>query len=102
MFVVINWIVALCGNNKISWDELSALVQELIEGVLGVGGWLAEENRTGGVFNHVVVPRNRLAIGLHRQLLEVGGEPVEVLVESEIINNYNSRRTGRGTYGDTR
>jgi hypothetical protein len=88
VFVVVDWVVAFCSKDEVGWDEFGALVQELVEGVLGVGGWLAEENWTCGVSHHLVVTGNRLAIGFHGQLLEVGRETVEVLVKSKTVSLY--------------
>lgn len=57
-------------------------MQQLVEGMLGVCGRLAEEDGTCCVFDIVAVTSDGLAIGLHGELLEVGREAVEVLVES--------------------
>lgn len=83
MFVVLNWVVALSRHDEIGGNELRALMKELVEGVLGIGGGLSKQNRAGGVLYILAVAGNCLSVGLHRQLLEVGGEPMEVLIESE-------------------
>ncbi len=58
-------------------------MQELVERVLGIGCWLTKENGPSGVFDKVVCgARNGFAIRFHGELLEVGGETVEVLVKS--------------------
>ena len=54
--------------------------------MLGVGCWLAEEDGPGGVFHHVAVAGDSLAVGFHGELLEVGREAVEVLVESVTVS----------------
>ena len=56
-------------------------MQELEEGVLGVGAGLAEEDGAGGVFDVVAGAGDGFAVGFHRKLLQVGGEAVHVLVE---------------------
>ena len=42
VLVVLNGVVALGCKNEIGGDELSALMKQLVEGVLGIGGWLSE------------------------------------------------------------
>ena len=75
-------VVGTDGEEEVGGDELGALVQELVEGVLGVGGGLAEEDGARGVGEHFVVAGDGLAVAFHGELLQVGGEAVEVLVES--------------------
>jgi len=75
-------VVGLGGHDEVGGDKLGALVDELEEGVLGVGGGLAEENGTGGVFDVVAGAGDSFAVGLHGELLEVGREAVHVLVET--------------------
>lgn len=41
-------VVGLCGEDEVGGDELGALVDELEEGVLGVGAGLAEEDGACG------------------------------------------------------
>jgi len=79
--VIRDGVVALGGKDEIGRDQLGALVDELEEGVLGVGAWLAEEDGAGGVLGRGAVRCDGLAVGLHGELLEVGREAVEVLVE---------------------
>ena len=56
------------------------LVDQLVEGVLAVGPRLTPVDRAGLVVDPGAVEGDVLAVGLHRQLLEVGGEAVQVLV----------------------
>ena len=55
-------------------------MDKLIEGVLAVGTGLAPINRAGLVCDAVAVERHMLAVALHRQLLEIGGKPFQVLL----------------------
>ncbi len=83
MLVVGDRVVGFGGEDEVCGDELSALVQQLVEGVLGVGGRLAEEDGAGGVLDECVASAgNGLSVGFHGKLLQVGGEAVEVLVKS--------------------
>lgn len=81
MLVVLDRVVRLSGHDEIGGDELGALVEELVKGVLRVGRGLAEEDWASGVLDVVAGAGDGLAVGLHGELLEVGGEAVEVLVE---------------------
>jgi len=49
--------------------------------VLGVGGGLTEQDGTGGVLDVLAGAGDGLAVALHGQLLQVGREAVQVLVE---------------------
>jgi len=82
VLVVVNWVVGFSGENEVGGNEFGALVQELVEGVLGVGGGFTKENGSGGVFYGFVVAGHAFAVGFHGELLEVGREAVEVLIES--------------------
>ena len=57
-------------------------MEQLIEGVLGVGRGLTEQDGSRGVLDVVAAAGDGLSVRLHGQLLEVGGEPVHVLVEA--------------------
>lgn len=66
MFVVIDWVVGFGCEDEIRGDEFCALVKELVEGMLGVGGGFAEEDRAGGVFDEVVCGAGyRFSVGFH-------------------------------------
>lgn len=83
MLVVVNWVVALSSHEEIGGDELSSLVKQLVEGVLGVGGRFTEQDRASGVLDIISAASDCLSIRLHGQLLEVGREPVKVLVKTD-------------------
>ena len=57
-----------------------ALVNQLVEGMLTIGARLTPEDLARVGRNGRAVPAHVLAIGLHRELLEVGGEAMQVLV----------------------
>lgn len=78
-------------------------MKKLEEGVLGVGGWLAEEDRAGRVLDVVTAAGDGLAVRLHGELLQVGGESVHVLVESKTYSQQRFKYGGLAyTYGATR
>jgi hypothetical protein len=84
--IAFGWVVGLGSEDEIGWNELSALVEELEEGVLGVGAWLSEKNGTGGVLDGLTSTSDIFSVGLHGELLQVGSEAVEVLIESACSN----------------
>lgn len=99
VLVVVNWVVALGSQDEVGGNELCALVEKLVEGVLCVGGRLTKQNGASRVLDVVAAASNGLSVGLHGQLLEVGGEPVHVLIEAgpsqskfRLIRNANLRR----------
>ena len=86
MLVVVNWIVRFGSEDEIGGDELSSLVEQLVEGVLSVCGGFTKEDGSGGVFDHLAVTRDALSIRLHRELLKVGREAMKVLVKAGTIS----------------
>ena len=84
---LVHVLVAILGRvrgvderDEVGRDELGALVDQLVEGVLAVGAGLAPEDLAGLGGNGGAIPTHRLAVGLHGQLLQVGREAVQVLV----------------------
>ena len=67
-------------RDEVGRDQLGALVDQLVEGVLAVGARLAPEDLAGLGGDRGAVPTHGLAVGLHGQLLQVGREAVQVLV----------------------
>ncbi len=81
--VVAERVVAPHEADEVAGDQPRPLVDQLVEGVLAVGSRLAPEDRPGVVVDMGALERDVLAVGLHRQLLQVGGEAVQVLVVGE-------------------
>lgn len=81
MQATLNGVVALGGHDEVCRDELGALVQQLEEGMLSICRWFSEENWAGSILDVLPSAGNRLSIGLHRELLEICGEAMEVLIE---------------------
>lgn len=84
VLVVVDWVVRLCGEDEVGWNELSTLVEKLIEGVLSIGCGLAKEDWPCGVLHHLAIACNCLAVGFHGELLKIGWESVQILVEPEL------------------
>ena len=74
-------VVRLGRHEEVRGDELGALVQQLEEAVLRVGGRLAEQDRARGVLDVVARAGDGLAVAFHGELLQVGREAVQVLVK---------------------
>lgn len=69
----------LDGSEEITGDELGALVDELVEGMLAVGARLTPDDGASRCLYLLARPRDILAVRFHITLLEVGGETVHVL-----------------------
>lgn len=67
-------------GQKVTRNHASALVDELVEGVLAVCARLAPDDGTGVVGDGDPVASHVLAIGLHITLLEVGRKAGHVLI----------------------
>lgn len=65
VLIVLHRIVALGRKNKICRNELSALMEELIEGMLRVSGWFSEQNGTCGVLDVLAAAGYGLSVGFH-------------------------------------
>jgi hypothetical protein len=65
---------------EIARDQLRALVDQLVEGMLPVGSGLAPEDGARLVVHAARVQRHALPVGFHRQLLQVGRKPFQILV----------------------
>ncbi|KAI3477404.1 hypothetical protein L1887_60923 [Cichorium endivia] len=83
LVVLAERVLGLDGGDKVAGDELGALVDELIEGVLAVGACLTPDDGAGLVVDALGVLGDELAVGLHVALLEVVCELVHVLVVGE-------------------
>ena len=78
-----HWIECLGRSEEIAGDELGALVDELIEGVLPIGAGLSPDNWAGAPGDRFAITINALAVAFHIPLLKVGGKAVQVLVVGE-------------------
>src|SRR4051794_34579902 len=67
-------------SDEVTRDEPSALMYQLVEGVLAVGARLTPVNRTGCVCDFCSIDRDTLAVTFHCQLLQICRETFEVLV----------------------
>jgi hypothetical protein len=67
-------IQALAKADEVARDELGALVDQLVEGVLTVRAGLAPDHRSGLVLDDGPRPVHGLSIALHVELLQVGAE----------------------------
>ena len=66
--------------DEVAGDQRRPLVDQLVEAVLPVRAGLAPVDRAGLVVDSGPVERDALAVRLHRQLLQVGREALQVLV----------------------
>src|SRR5437867_277420 len=66
--------------DEVARDEFCTLMEQLIKGMLAVGAGLAPIDRAGIVVHARAVERDRLAVALHCELLEVRREAFQVLI----------------------
>ena len=83
VLVVVDLGVGVDEADEVARNEPGALVDELVEGVLAVGARLSPHDRPGHARDRLAVERHRLAVALHVELLEVGGETRQVLAVRE-------------------
>ena len=86
MLVVVDWVVGFGSEDEIGGNELRTLVEQLIEGVLGIGGGFSKEDGAGSVFDHLAVAGDTFTIRFHRELLKVGREAMKVLIKAKSIS----------------
>ena len=72
-------VVRVGEADEVDRDDPGALVQQLVERVLAVRARLAPHDRTGRRRHRRAVEPHRLAVRLHVELLQVGGEAAELL-----------------------
>ena len=78
--VVAQRVEGLAEADEVDRDQPRALVDQLVEAVLAVRPRLTPVHRAGVVVDPLALERDVLAVGLHRQLLQVRREPLQVLV----------------------
>mmetsp|Transcript_41489 Transcript_41489/g.111062 ORF Transcript_41489/g.111062 Transcript_41489/m.111062 type:complete len:486 (+) Transcript_41489:360-1817(+) len=78
--VLAGLVEALDAHEEVGGDDLGALVDQLVEGVLAVGARLAPHDGPGRAFDRGAGEGAALAVALHVALLEVGREAVQVLL----------------------
>jgi hypothetical protein len=62
-------------SDEVAWDQLRALVNQLVEGVLAVRARLTPDDLSGFELDRLTLAIYRLAVALHSQLLKVRSEP---------------------------
>src|SRR5271156_6537270 len=81
----------LAEGDEIAGDQPGSLMDQLIERVLAVGAGLTPINRAGVARDAIAVERYVLAVALHRQLLEIGREPFQVLLVGEYADGLGAK-----------
>ena len=83
-------IEGLGEGDEVAGDEAGALVDELVEAVLAVGAGFAPIDRTCVGIHMGAIEFHMLAVALHGELLEVGGEAFQVLVVGQHGNGLSA------------
>src|SRR5215472_10797983 len=75
-----NRIQGLAEGDEVAWDEPCPLMDQLVKRVLSVGARFAPVNGTGVAGDSFPIKRYVLSVALHRQLLEICREPLQILL----------------------
>src|SRR3954471_17416305 len=78
-------------RDEVTRDQPGPLVDELIERVLAVGSRFTPINRTGLIADRSPVQRDVFAVALHRQLLEVSGESLQILLVGQYRDRFRAK-----------
>src|SRR5438445_2132383 len=70
----------LVERDEVAWNEPRSLMNQLVERVLAVCAWLAPIDRAGIVGDLVAIQGDVFAVTLHRQLLQISWESLQVLL----------------------
>src|ERR1700722_17400743 len=73
-------IQALGEGDEIPRNQPRALMDQLVEGMLSVGAGLAPIDGPGIIIDPASLQRHVLAVALHRELLEIGGKALQILL----------------------
>ncbi len=65
--------------DEVDGHQARTLVEELEEGVLAIGTGLTPHHRAGGDIHRAAIEPHALAIALHVELLQVSGEPTQLV-----------------------
>src|SRR6266702_7109639 len=73
-------IERLAEADEIAGDQLCALVNELVEGMLPVGAGLAPDDRPRLIVDGSALQVDMLAVAFHIELLQIGAQVLEILI----------------------
>jgi len=81
VLVILDRVVTLSRHDEVCWNELRALVKQLIKRMLRIGSWLSEQDSTCRILDVFATSCYAFPIRLHGKLLQIGGESVKVLIK---------------------
>ena len=84
----------LAERDEVARDEPGSLVDQLIKRVLAIGSRFTPIDRTRLVVRLHSVQRDVLAVALHRQLLEVGREALQILLVGKHGDSFGAQEVG--------
>src|SRR5271157_6409612 len=88
--VAAQWTQRLSEGVEVAGNKPRPLVDQLIERVLAIGSRLAPINRACRVIHLGTLEGHVLAVALHGQLLEIGGESFQVLLVGQHSNRLSA------------
>src|SRR3954449_3555271 len=77
------WVQWLGEGDEVAGDQARSQMNQLVEGMLAVGAGLAPIDRPGVAPDRRAREGDALAVALHRQLLQMGGKALQVLLVGE-------------------
>src|SRR5262245_29449277 len=84
----------LVERDEVAGNESRSLMNQLIEGMLPIGSRLAPIDRAGIVADSVALEGDVFAVALHRQLLQIGWESLEVLLVRQYRDSLGAEEVG--------
>ena len=72
--MVSNRVVGLCWGNKITWNQVRALMNQLVKSMLSIGAWFPPNDWTSTIIYLFAISTYVFSVALHISLLEVGGK----------------------------
>ena len=79
-------------RDKVTWDQTSSLVNQLIERMLTVGSRLAPVDRSCRVIYLGPIEPDVFPVALHGELLQVGREAFQVLLVGQNRNGFSTKK----------
>src|SRR4030095_304462 len=88
------WIQGFAERDEVAGNESRALMNQLVEGMLTIGARLTPVDRASIVADSFAVYGDVFAIALHRQLLQIGGEALQVLLVRQHRDGLGAEEVG--------
>src|SRR2546425_1611326 len=88
------WIQGFAERYEVTGNESRSLMNQLVEGMLTIGARLAPVDGAGIVADSLAVQGDVFAVALHSQLLQIGGESLQVLLVRQHRDGLGAEEVG--------